>query len=238
VPSAAPSKYPTTTMPTKNGDTNPPTSHPTAAPTYDRDYFSHFTYGNYLTTKSGYLAVPNSFTFATYYYKGSTINGLCNDWRAYAGKQLQLPFDDVQFSTLVAEFNIYDFNSRQTRTEKATCSSVSVVNGIIASLKYGTEFEGNCADRTWRVFSCNGRTVFCVNCKKNCVKTVSCPGTSFIVNPCTSCLTYTASSAFVNVRYGYITYYPQFQLPVKVLHPFIRFRLFLFIKNKIIMVTV
>ncbi len=211
VPSGAPSKAPSTSNPTQPGDTNPPTSHPTAAPSYDLDYQSHFTYENFLIARAGYVAVTNSFTFGTYFYKGLTPSGQCSDWSYYAGSTLQLPFDELQFSQLTAAFEKYDFASRAFVTKTAVCSDPVVVNGIVASLRYGTVFEGNCNDILWRVFNCNGKPVFCVNCKKICVATESCPGSrGLVVNPCATCKTHAAASAVVNVKYQFVKLYPQF----------------------------
>lgn len=50
-----------------------------------------------------------------------------------------------------------------------------------------------------------------MNCKRNCVKTVSCPGNSFIVNPCQSgCNIHAALGSVVNIRYAKVPKYPRY----------------------------
>ena len=183
------------------------------------EYQSHFSYSDFLLSRAKYAAVANSYTFSSYYFKGLTVGGQCGDWTTYASKQLQLPFDDVQFSQITSDYKIYDFAKKQSRSVTAVCRDTKVVSGIISSLRYGTEFEGNCNFLTWRVFKCSGKAVFCVNCKKNCVPTVSCPGTSFITNPCGSCKNYAVAGAVVNAQYSFLKLYPEMSFKPKVFTP-------------------
>ena len=181
------------------------------------DYMSHSTYSDFLRAKANYSAIADSFTFSSYFYKGLTIGGQCGDWTTYTSQQLQLPFDDVQFLQITSDYKLYDFAKKQSRSITAVCKDLTVVKGIISSLRYGTEFEGNCNALTWRVFKCSGKAVFCVNCKKNCVATESCPGTSFITNPCGSCNTYAAAATVMNAQYGIVKLYPEFSFKIQVL---------------------
>eukprot|EP00981_Chlorochromonas_danica_P015821 scaffold14705_cov249-Ochromonas_danica.AAC.2 len=91
-----------------------------------------------------------------------------------------------------------------------TCSNSESIATIIDGLRAGRTTETNCNGVTWRVFQCYGAyTVLCANCKLNCVKTVSCPGTSYIINPCgTGCTGRLAVSSILNVQYNVSAYYP------------------------------
>jgi len=152
------------------------------------NYFDHYTYLNFSSALNSSLHVADSFTFGTYFFKGLTIGPQCRDWKTYTAATLALPFDDVTFSHISASFEFESFETGGAYEQlTATCAHREIVGNIISSLQTGTEYEGNCNGLTWRVFTCGTTAdiVFCVNCKKNCASTESCPGTSFSVNPCT-----------------------------------------------------
>ncbi|KAJ1383747.1 hypothetical protein B484DRAFT_411038, partial [Ochromonadaceae sp. CCMP2298] len=88
VPSSAPSKYPTTTQPTLKGDTNPPTDYPTSMPSYDLTYEGDVSYQAYLSTEAQYTATAQSFTFGSFYYKGTTPEGTCDAWESFKANVL------------------------------------------------------------------------------------------------------------------------------------------------------
>ena len=84
---------------------------------------------------------------------------------------------------------------------------------MIESLETGLSYEFNCDGRSWRVFTCNGNRVMCLNCKENCVETVACPGTAHIANPCMNsprCTNRAAASIVVSFEYAFVPYYPDF----------------------------
>lgn len=180
------------------------------------DYFKHSTYLAYLAAQSKFRAVADSFTYSSYYFKELVVGDTCAEWNTYKDNSLNLPFDDVKFMSVVARFDYFNFDSSVNRTFLALCDLPGVVQELTRSLKSGTTTEQNCNGLTWRVFSCGGEVVFCVNCKKVCVSTEYCPGTALVVNPCSSCKTHAAASMVINFKYGLEKLYPQFDLPLKV----------------------
>lgn len=216
VPSAAPSKYPTTTAPTLPGETNNPSRYPTSRPSVDLDYFTHSTYLAYVSAKAKYTALEDSFTFSSYYYKGVVIGAKCSAWNSYKDNNLNLPFDDIRFNKVTLRFDYFQFDTNANRSVVATCTRADSIAAMITALRKGTSLEVNCNDRTWRVFSCNGNVIFCVNCKRVCVDTEICPGKAFAVNTCTNCGFRSAASTVVNFQYGLNKLWPQFLAPIKV----------------------
>lgn len=218
VPSAAPSKYPTTTAPSLPGETNNPTRYPTSRPSVNLDYFTHSTYLAYVAAKARYTAMADSFTYSSYYYKGITIGDQCSAWNSYKDNSLNLPFDDIRFQKVTLRFDYFQFDTGVNRTEIATCTRTDPISAIITSLRTGTTLEVNCNGYTWRVFTCNGNVIFCVNCKRVCVGSEICPGRAYAVNPCTTCAFYTAASTVVNFQYGLNKLYPQLRAPITVIN--------------------
>jgi hypothetical protein len=181
------------------------------------DYVDHKTYIGHVAAQAKFLATPSSFTFSNYFYKGLSVGNQCSAWRTYKDNTLSLPFDDIKFLKVTARVDYFNFASNTNRSVVATCTSPNLIQSMITSLRTGDALEVNCNDRTWRVFSCQGNVVFCVNCKKVCVETEYCPGTAFVVNPCSSCKTRAAASTIANFEYGLLKLYPQFSLPLKVI---------------------
>ena len=129
---------------------------------------------------------------------------------------MNLPFDDVRFSLITASFMYENLNTHANRTVVSTCAEPAVISNILGSLKAQGTYEGNCNGLTWRVFTCNGESLLCVNCKKVCVETTVCPGTSLSINPCFPCSNRAAASTVLNVAYRTIKLYPVLQLAPRV----------------------
>ena len=218
VPTSPPSKYPTTSAPTLPGETNPPTSYPTATPTVNlEDFEDQDAYQAYLDTKADYANTTLSYSFGNFYYKGITVDGVCDTWESLIDDSLKLPFDDLKFSSLSTTFILDDYTTGVAYERTATCSNRNTVQSIISSMQLRTQFDGNCGGNQWRVFVCNSYPVLCANCKENCVETVSCPGTSDIFNPCyTNCDDRIASGSVLNFQYELIPLYPAIRLPLQV----------------------
>jgi hypothetical protein len=231
-PTGTPSKYPTTSVPSLPGITAKPSSTPTSIPTYLLDYRNDVTAGgdvfkSFNEVSEGFSDVDLSLTFSNFYYKGEVVNGSCGEWNVFTSSQLDLPFDDIYYSFITAYFQEYNFETKISTDILATCStrhsdpSLNARNkvgieGIVSSLKIGTNFEYLCDGNSWRVFTCNAGRVFCVNCKQNCASTVSCPGTSHIVNPCSGCVNHISSAAIVNFEFSQTILYPEFLIPINV----------------------
>ena len=189
------------------------------------DYFSHQTYRTYLSVKEEFKSRLDSFTFSSYYYKGALVTGdTCPSWKTYKDDSLNLPFKDIKFNKVSLRVDYYNFANKANRSVLATCNTPTQVQAMITSLRTGNSLEVNCNDRTWRVFSCQNNIIFCVNCKRVCVNTEVCPGTSFVVNPCTSCATHAAAATLVNFEYGFLKTYPQFPAPLQVVNAMFLYR--------------
>eukprot|EP01033_Poteriospumella_lacustris_P011065 gene11065-7872_t len=91
----------------------------------------------------------------------------------------------------------------------AVCQQPAEIALLTAALANGVAYSTSCGGYSWRTFVCNGNAVFCVNCKQNCVSTVSCPSASLIMNPCgTSCQIDAASGVTISLQYTPIALYP------------------------------
>jgi hypothetical protein len=181
------------------------------------DYSKHRTYVRFKSDLTRYVAVNDSFTYGTYFYTGVSAGRTCSDWNAFYRSVVNLPFEDVRFSQITASFMYEDLNTRVNRSTVATCTDPNIINNLLGSMKAQARYEGNCNGLTWRAFPCDGQTVFCVNCKRVCVPTTVCPGTSMSINPCYSCSNRAAASAVLNVAYRTIKLYPVLQNPSKVI---------------------
>lgn len=160
---------------------------------------------------NNYDGISRSFTFGSFYYKGITLGGQCRNWTSFYSNEILLPLTSLFYSQLTVSFVIenYEIEGAMTNVTE-TCSNSESIATIIDGLRAGRTTETNCNGVTWRVFQCYGAyTVLCANCKLNCVKTVSCPGTSYIINPCgTGCTGRLAVSSIINVQYNTSSYYP------------------------------
>ncbi|KAJ1406152.1 hypothetical protein B484DRAFT_436787, partial [Ochromonadaceae sp. CCMP2298] len=114
---------------------------PSSAPSFDLDYEFQDTYIDYQATLEQYAAVEDSFTFSTFFYKGLTVVGQCEDWTQFTDKALELPFDDVRFSRISGRFDRHNFATGASKSITAVCEDPKVVKGIIASLKSGAFYE-------------------------------------------------------------------------------------------------
>jgi len=215
VPTAGPSKYPTTSHPSLEGETQRPSRYPTARPSWDtNNYQSSHAYIAYTSNLTDFEGLyKDSLIFSTFSYKGVNVEGTCAAWQTFTRTALQMPFDDIFFSQVSAYYSIYDYSKHSVRHVQATCSRGPIVTRLIGALRSGGEYSNLCDGFTWRVFLCNGKPVLCINCKRVCVKSVACPGSSFITNPCQQPLCADgriAAGAIASFQYQYKILYPQF----------------------------
>lgn len=142
-------------------------------------------------------------------YKGSLIDGNCAAWNGYLSNHFTVPLPAVRYSALVVTFTRVNYLKKSNATTSLTCSDSRVITGIRTALLTGGVFSDYCAGNTWTAFTCGSNPVFCVNCKRTCVRTEACPGASWIINPCSSeCTTYASG-------YGLIKQ----DIDVTLLHP-------------------
>lgn len=150
------------------------------------------------------------------------MDGQCQPYSDFTQNTLTLPFDNIQFTAMETQFEQYNFNTQTLTNFTTTCSDGVSLKGIINALQNGQNFVTNCDGNSWRVFTCEKKRIFCVNCKQNCVSTVICPGSDAgsgsenVFNPCSSCRTHATAAALMNVQYVVHKIYPQFVLPMNV----------------------
>ena len=220
LPTSHPSKSPITSYPTtrKQFNTKQPSAYPTIHPTANlKNYVILPIYQNYLNATQNYIKGLNSFTYSNFYYKGLYVEGSCNEWTNYATNILSIPADDIYFSKISVSFANLDFVTQQYMSIQTTCTDQNFIQKIVSSLLGRISFSGNCDGNIWRVMICNGYVTLCINCKPNCVKTIACPGKSFIINSCaTTCNYKFASSGIIDIEYVKVSLFPMFISPFNV----------------------
>lgn len=100
-----------------------------------------------------------------------------------------------------------------------TCTDRKVIADLTRSLTSPDAtltYDGNCDGNTWRIFSCSGSRVFCINCKRKCVSSVFCPGTALVINPCATCPTHAAAYAAASFQFIRIPKHPAIRLPLNL----------------------
>jgi hypothetical protein len=147
--------------------------------------------GSYKSYEGNYMIISqisNSFIFGQFFYKGQYVSGSCDAWQEYTNLKLDLPYDDLYFSSITAYSNIYDYRTNSPRSILTTCPvrNQNQINQLVSALISGRPYEFNCNSVSYRVFSCQGQRIFCLNCKQNCVPTLECPGNGLLVNSCIS----------------------------------------------------
>jgi hypothetical protein len=201
-PNAAPSLRPHTSKPTEQGDTNAPTFLPTSQPSWNTNYLLQQIYAQHLDRVEYYSKAENAFTFDTFYFKGVNPRGTCTDWEEYHQAELMLPFDYVYFSKMEMYVQRIDYGTNVQDSLNATCSNRDVIANILDALVSGDHYESICGEVSWRVFTCGGNRIICLNCKHNCVESEACPAASMSLNPCMeSCNHYGAQSITVATTY-------------------------------------
>jgi hypothetical protein len=162
-----------------------------------------------LETEGGENGIP----YSTFYYKGYQAEGTCAEWQQYTATQLIMPYDNIFFSQAQFVSHTYDYDTETAANEVAVCDNAVQVEEMIDALETGLSYEFNCDGRSWRIFTCNGYRVMCLDCKESCVETEACTGYSHIINPCMDnpvCTNRHASGQTVSFAYSFVPYYPFF----------------------------
>eukprot|EP01035_Chromulina_nebulosa_P020554 gene20554-26659_t len=210
MPSASPSKYPTTSRPSKPGETVRPTSVPTSHPSYNLNYSTSSMYSRYKENLLTQTSIEDTVSYGTFFYKGITVSGQCSNWKTFYGSNLALPYSNAIFNEVSALFEYHDYATGNSYYKHAYCNIPNNVQAMISALQTGATYEVNCNYTTWRVFSCVNGPVFCVNCAQNCINDVSCPGTTYTVNSCkTGCTNHAEAYGIVSFGYYLVITYPQ-----------------------------
>jgi len=208
-PSSTPTQYPNTSPPSNIGDTNRPTGNPTSQPT---NYLDDFKYKQIyslwskwrkqlpLEIKPDNRSVIGSIYFDFLDYKGTKMAGDCGAWNEFRTKAVKLPFDHQHPSYIKTYWGVQNFEKgfESVSSSFADCGTRDVLARLFAALMSpdpSRRFTGRCVGtdgvfHDWRVYACNGNTVFCVDCKFACSDR-ACAGTMpTIVNSCdTTCST-------------------------------------------------
>ena len=189
-PTPAPSVKPASFAPTAINQTLSPTSSPTHAPTEDLLHYSSTpAYQAYESAKLSAGSAARSITYASFTYKGRSIEGSCSLWKQYLAGSLAIPSDQYFFSSLSYSLGYYSpppslgYNKTFTCTSRASLSSLtSAIQQQIAST-VSIKFQVPCSSsHSWLVFLCGASVALCVDCDWDC----SCPDSVYILNPCDS----------------------------------------------------
>jgi hypothetical protein len=184
VPTSVPTSVPFTNSPTMTGDTLPPTSIPTSKPTINtQNYLNMQIYRTYKSTYNYLESLRKYRVYAMlgfFYYKKLDPK-YCSDWSDFRDKRLITLFDNVKFVSATAYYQYEQFQTGVIANLNTTCSDATVISGVVSSLKANVNFKMTCNGHDWRVASCAQKAIFCIDCIDACG---SCPGNSFINNPC------------------------------------------------------
>ena len=137
------------------------------------------------------ILLPSAVNYATMYYKSKTVSGGCRAWQDVTQNLLVPPSDEFYVQQLSLVFETQrDINNDLVRDKLSlVCKDPIAVRTIVNELINGkddTNAEHHCDNRSWRVFTCNAAKILCVDCKRKCVPTVTCPGalSGYVINPC------------------------------------------------------
>eukprot|EP01036_Dinobryon_divergens_P024036 gene24036-32447_t len=209
-PSGTPTKLPTTFVPTltKNRVVIPK-GQPTSVPSYNLNYLTSPHYRDYKSLTSAVQNFTNAYSYYSFNYKTLAVRGSCTDWNSFLRNQLSAPFDYFIYTDLNATFVNHDYRSHTTTTSKFTCSSESVVLKLVSALRGGLTLDVNCNGNLWRIFSCSGVSVLCINCKRSCAPSVLCPAKSSSFGACaTGCDGRVAATTVLTAGYLINEFYP------------------------------
>ena len=103
--------------------------------------------------------------------------------------QLVPPTEEYYVGSMVFQSSVYDYSDGSSKAVTSTCTQPEAIVLIVDELLNGddeTDVEYHCDNLSWRVYTCNGARLLCINCKHQCSKSVVCPGAEygFVVNPC------------------------------------------------------
>jgi hypothetical protein len=174
------------------------------------DYASHMTYKKFVSSSTRYTAVANSYTYSNFYFKGTTVSGACSAWTSFTANQLQLPFDDVEFSALTLDTSSYNFVTKTNVSATNTCSSKTQLSAIVSALNKKGNYQAACGGVTWNVKQCSGKNILCADCDDACDDAKTCSGYGSIINACSSCFSLTAAYSVLNAQYALKILYPEF----------------------------
>lgn len=122
--------------------------------------------------------------------------------------------DDVYFSRIEYAAGFRDLAKPALSLLSVSCSNANVVYRLVRALSLGGTYSEMCDRRMWRVLSCSSSPVLCVDCSNACT---SCPGSSFIINPCKSpCLGQLAAYNVIKFTISIKKLFPEYRSPLIV----------------------
>jgi len=211
IPSSTPSLFPTfrpsqsptikpTLAPTRKPNKSP-TAQPTSQPSYlISDYQTLSIYKKLVQYKTLVAASHSDYySFLSFYYKGTFINGTCSDWSKFISSSLSLPFSNQYFSALTAYYSVYDHSDGSTVFHNTTCHDSNAIATITDAVTSRVSSSVSCNNIIWRIKVCSNNVIVCVNCESSCSSTSSCPGNKNVdlaLGSCQSCTYRTASFSY------------------------------------------
>jgi hypothetical protein len=150
--------------------------------------------------------------FGSFSYRGSAVNGKCQDWTSFGAKELVLPLDNMYFGSIEVTLESQDIFTLDTHVNKTlVCTDRTAVSSLAYLLYAGRAGNMTCNSQTWRVLTCSSVPSLCVNCEDRCPASSSCGlSESTLLNPCFTCDAPRTSAYFIaTFRYATDIVYPQ-----------------------------
>ena len=149
--------------------------------TWNTNYILQQIYAQHLDRVEYYSKAENSF-LSTHFTSGVNPRGKCGDWKGTTSPSCCCRFDYVYFSKMEMYVQRIDYGTDVQDSLNATCSDRNVIANILSALVSGDHCEKICGEVSWRVFTCGGNRMICLNCKHNCTESEACPAASMSLN--------------------------------------------------------
>ena len=154
---------------------------------YTLQYWNTSMYRQYVVDRAVAMNWTDGIYFSTFDFQKLVVDGSCRNWNSFVAGSLALPSDEYSFSYLSVSLAYQKLPKSAVHTLRANCTNSTAVsllgyymNYIASSSIISPRYEVSCDGNIWQVFRCNTSVALCLDCNWNC----SCPGVSFVANPC------------------------------------------------------
>ena len=80
------------------------------------------------------------------------MEGTCQSWENYFSGQLLLPTDEVEFVSVQAKFQLYEYSTKRNLTQTFVCKRKNIIQSLISAMSFGTRYEANCEGNSWKTY--------------------------------------------------------------------------------------
>ena len=80
------------------------------------------------------------------------MTGSCPTWETFFSSKLLLPTDEVEFVSVLANFQLFDYTTKRNLTQSFICKRKNIVQSLISAMSFGTSYEANCEGNSWRTY--------------------------------------------------------------------------------------